>query len=66
MLGTGMATGPILSGKHNLSFNPGEPERHRKDVPGVQVQVLDAEHFAPDTKADEIAALVRAFMQRQP
>ena len=52
----------VLWGKHDLSFDPGEPERYRKDVPGAAVHVLDAGHFALDTKANEIADLVRAFM----
>jgi pimeloyl-ACP methyl ester carboxylesterase len=52
----------VLWGKHDLSFDPGEPERYRKDVPKAEVHVLDAGHFALDTKADEMAALVRAFI----
>ncbi len=55
----------VLWGKHDLSFDPGEPERYRRDVPGAEVHVLDAGHFALDTKADEIAELVRAFMKTQ-
>lgn len=55
----------VIWGKHDLSFDPGEPERYRKDVPNAQVHVLDAGHFALDTKADEIAALVRWFMTRK-
>jgi pimeloyl-ACP methyl ester carboxylesterase len=55
----------VLWGKHDLSFDPGEPERYRKDVPTAKVYVLDAGHFALDTKADEIAALVRQFMKAQ-
>ena len=53
----------VIWGKHDLSFDPGEPERYRKDVPKADVHVLDAGHFALDTKADEIATLVRAFMK---
>jgi pimeloyl-ACP methyl ester carboxylesterase len=53
----------VLWGKHDLSFELGEPERYRKDVPDAQVHVLDAGHFALDTKADEIADLVREFMK---
>ena len=53
----------VLWGKHDLSFDPGEPERYRKDVPNAAVHVLDAGHFALDTKAYEIAALVREFMK---
>jgi pimeloyl-ACP methyl ester carboxylesterase len=52
----------VLWGRHDLSFDPGEPERYRKDVPGAEVHVTDGGHFALDTRADEIAALVRGFM----
>jgi pimeloyl-ACP methyl ester carboxylesterase len=52
----------VLWGKHDLSFDPGEPERYRKDVPNAEVHVLEAGHFALDTKAGEITALVREFM----
>ena len=55
----------VIWGKHDLSFDPGEPERYRKDVASAEVHVLDAGHFALDTKADEIAALVREFIQKQ-
>jgi pimeloyl-ACP methyl ester carboxylesterase len=55
----------VLWGKHDLSFDPGEPERYRKDVPNAEVHVFDAGHFALDTKANEIAALVREFMKMQ-
>jgi pimeloyl-ACP methyl ester carboxylesterase len=52
----------VIWRKYHPSFDPGEPERYRKDVPGAEVHVLDAGHFALDTAADEIAALVRAFV----
>ena len=55
----------VLWGKHDLSFDAGEPERYRKDVPNAEVYVLEAGHFALDTKADEIAELVREFMKAQ-
>jgi len=54
----------VVWGKHDLSFDLGEPERYRNDVPGAEVHVLDAGHFALDTKADEIASLVRGFMEK--
>lgn len=53
----------VIWGKYDLSFDPGEPERYRKDVPHAEVHVLDAGHFALDTKPDEIAALVREFVK---
>ena len=52
----------VVWGKHDLSFDLGEPDRYRKDVPGAEVHVLDAGHFALDTAAEEIALLVRAFL----
>jgi pimeloyl-ACP methyl ester carboxylesterase len=53
----------VLWGKYDQSFELTEPEAYRHDVPGAQVHVLDAGHFALDTAADEIAQLVREFMQ---
>src|SRR5215467_12509832 len=56
----------VIWGRHDLSFDLGEPERYRKDVANAEVHVLDAGHFALDTKADEIAAIVRDFIDRGP
>jgi pimeloyl-ACP methyl ester carboxylesterase len=55
----------VIWGKHDLSFDLGEPERYRKDVPNADVHVLDAGHFALDTRADDIAALVGQFVKTQ-
>jgi pimeloyl-ACP methyl ester carboxylesterase len=55
----------VVWGKHDPSFDISEPEHYRKDVPDAQVHILDAGHFALDTKADEIAALVRDFLRAQ-
>ena len=55
----------VVWGKHDPSFDIGEPERYRKDVSNAQVYVLDAGHFALDTKADEVAALVSELMKTQ-
>jgi pimeloyl-ACP methyl ester carboxylesterase len=52
----------VIWGKYDLSFDLGEPERYREDVPNAHVHVLDAGHFALDTASDEIAALVRGFV----
>src|SRR5882672_1878402 len=52
----------VIWGRHDLSFDLGEPEHYRKDVAKAEVHVLDAGHFALDTAADEIAALVRGFV----
>ena len=52
----------VIWGKYDLSFELSEPQAYRRDVPDAQVHVLDAGHFALDTAADEIAALVRGFV----
>jgi pimeloyl-ACP methyl ester carboxylesterase len=52
----------VIWGKYDLSFDLGEPERYRKDVPNAEVHLLDAGHFALDTAADEIAALLERFV----
>jgi pimeloyl-ACP methyl ester carboxylesterase len=52
----------IIWGKYDLSFDLSEPEAYRRDVPDAQVHILEAGHFALDTTADEITALVRYFM----
>jgi pimeloyl-ACP methyl ester carboxylesterase len=51
----------VIWGRHDPSFDISEPEAYRRDVPKASVHVLEAGHFALDTKADEIAALVRSF-----
>jgi len=51
----------VIWGKYDLSFDLGEPERYRADVPSAEVHVLDTGHFALDTAADQIAQIVRGF-----
>jgi pimeloyl-ACP methyl ester carboxylesterase len=51
----------VIWGRYDQSFDLSEPEAYRRDVPKAEVHVLDAGHFALDTKADEIATLVRRF-----
>ena len=52
----------VIWGKYDPSFDISEPEAYRRDVPNAQVHVLEAGHFALDTAADEIAALIRDFV----
>ena len=52
----------VLWGKYDPSFDLSEPEAYRLDMPDAQVHILEAGHFALDTAADQIAALVRRFM----
>jgi pimeloyl-ACP methyl ester carboxylesterase len=56
----------VIWGKFDPSFDLSEPEAYRRDVPNAQVHLLDAGHFALDTAADEIAALLKHFVEASP
>jgi pimeloyl-ACP methyl ester carboxylesterase len=56
----------VIWGKFDPSFALSEPEAYRRDVPNAQVHLLDAGHFALDTAADEIAALLTRFVEASP
>ena len=55
----------VIWGKYDLSFELSEPEAYRRDVPNAEVHIIDAGHFALDTRADEIAGFMGQFMRRQ-
>lgn len=51
----------VLWGRYDTSFRVAEAEAYRADVPDAEVHVLDGGHFLMDTRADEVASLVRGF-----
>ncbi|MEU5563199.1 alpha/beta fold hydrolase [Micromonospora musae] len=51
----------VLWGRHDTSFQVAGAEAYRSDVPEAEVYVLDGGHFLLDTRADEVASLVRGF-----
>ena len=57
---------PLLAawGRNDPHFLPAGAEAYRRDLPDAEVVLLDAGHFALETHATAIAALVRAFMAR--
>src|ERR1700719_3506688 len=55
----------LIWGKYDPSFDLSEPEAYRRDVPNAEVHIIDAGHFALDTRANEIAGFVGRFMRRQ-
>jgi len=54
----------VIWGKFDPSFDISEPEAYRSDVPMAEVHILEAGHFALDTRANEIAELVAGFVRR--
>jgi pimeloyl-ACP methyl ester carboxylesterase len=54
----------VMWGRYDPSFITPGAEAYRRDVPGAEVHVLDAGHFALDEKLDEVAALMLEFLDR--
>ena len=57
---------PLLAtwGKNDAHFLPAGAQAFRRDLPDAEIHLLDAGHFALETHAAEIGALMRAFLQR--
>ena len=55
----------VMWGRYDLSFTLAGAEAYRKDVPGAEVHILDAGHFALDEQAPEVIRLTDAFMQKR-
>ena len=66
------AIAALEGARHRSGPHPGYEARSleakvlafRRDVPGAEVHLLDAGHFALETRGEEIAALVRNFLGR--
>lgn len=56
----------VVWGRYDPSFMIEGAFSYKRAIPDAEVHILDAGHFALDEKVDEIAALVRAFLLRQP
>ncbi|MGY4476135.1 alpha/beta fold hydrolase [Bradyrhizobium sp. USDA 3364] len=54
----------VVWGKYDPSFTVAGATAYAEDVPSAEVHILDAGHFALDEATDEIAALVRGFLER--
>ena len=57
---------PLLAawGRHDPAFIPAGAEAYKRDLPDAEVHLLDAGHFALETHAEEIATLVRDFLDQ--
>ena len=54
----------VLWGRYDLSFTVAGATAYADDVPGAEVHILEAGHFALDEATDEVASLVRHFLER--
>lgn len=57
---------PLLAawGRHDPAFIPAGAMAYKRDNPAAEVHLLDAGHFALETHAPEIAALILDFLPR--
>lgn len=57
---------PLLAvwGKNDAFFIPPGAEAYARDLPKAEIHLLDAGHFALETRAAEIAGKIRDFLQR--
>jgi len=54
----------VVWGKYDPSFTVAGARAYADDVPQAEVHILEAGHFALDEATDEIASLVRNFLDR--
>ena len=55
----------VVWGKYDPSFTVAGADVYQREVPNAEVHILDAGHFALDEAVDQIAALMRAFLEKQ-
>jgi pimeloyl-ACP methyl ester carboxylesterase len=54
----------VVWGKYDPSFAVAGAKAYADDVPGAEVHILEAGHFALDEATDDIAVFVRSFLER--
>ncbi|WP_282363115.1 hypothetical protein [Pseudomonas sp. PS01297] len=54
----------VMWGKYDPSFIVPGALRYKDDVPGAEVHILEAGHFALDEQTEQVANLTRLFMAR--
>jgi pimeloyl-ACP methyl ester carboxylesterase len=52
-------------GKNDPFFLPPGAQAFQRDNPDVEIHLLDAGHFALESHAPEIAAIIRDFLARK-
>ena len=58
---------PLIAvwGRNDPFFIPPGAEAYRRDLPEAEIHLLDTGHFALDTHSEEIARLMRDFLERK-
>ncbi len=56
----------VVWGKGDFVFAEPGAEAYRRDLPKAQIHILNAGHFALETKASEIGTLIQTFLAAHP
>ena len=56
----------VIWGRYDQAFKVPGAMAFRKDLPDAEIHIVDAGHFAMDTRLDEIVAVTRSFLSRLP
>ena len=58
---------PLLAvwGRHDPAFLPAGAAAYQRDLPDAKIHLLDAGHFALETHAEEVATLIRTFLDSE-
>lgn len=56
----------VLWGKGDFVFAEPGAQAYRQDLPKAEIRILNAGHFALETKASEIGALIHTFLASHP
>jgi pimeloyl-ACP methyl ester carboxylesterase len=54
----------VAWGEHDEIFGPDGARAYARDLPDAEIHLLDAGHYALETSGEEIAPLVRSFLDR--
>lgn len=57
---------PLLAvwGRHDPAFIPAGAYAYQRDLPKAEIHLFDTGHFALETHAEDIAALIRPFLEK--
>jgi len=55
----------IAWGKNDAIFPAAGAEAYLRDLPEAELHLLDTGHFALEEDGDEIAALIRTFLEKE-
>jgi pimeloyl-ACP methyl ester carboxylesterase len=53
----------VVWGRYDPSFDSAEAQAYKRDVPDAEIDLIDGGHFAMDERPDQVASLIRHFLE---